>query len=102
MEAWQRAPARRSCDPAWASPSTRSVQTRRTSSVENGQFLLPYEAVAEAENPGQYLAAFLHTTYRSAADLGGWDRQILEDHPHTSGGNTASWHSVTEVPPAGR
>lgn len=51
-------------------------------SVDNGQFLLPYEAVAEAEDPDHYLAEFLHTTYRAAADLGGWDRQRLEDDPH--------------------
>lgn len=50
-------------------------------SVENGQFLLPYEAVAEAKNPDQSLAEFLHTTYRAAADLGGWDRASLEDNP---------------------
>ncbi|WP_224279370.1 DUF5996 family protein [Nocardioides lacusdianchii] len=51
-------------------------------SAENRQFLLPYEAVAEAENPDRDVAEFLHTTYRAAADLGGWDRQSLEDDPH--------------------
>ena len=51
-------------------------------SVENGQFLLPYEAVAEAEDPDGYLSEFLHSTYRAAAALGGWDRQSLEDDPH--------------------
>ena len=51
-------------------------------SVENGQFLLPYEAVAEAENPDQVLSEFLHTSYRAAADLGGWDRPSLEDDPY--------------------
>ncbi|TWD83219.1 hypothetical protein FB561_4379 [Kribbella amoyensis] len=50
-------------------------------SVENGQFLLPYEAVADAEDPDQSLEQFLHTTYQAAADLGGWDRKSLEDDP---------------------
>lgn len=51
-------------------------------SVENRQFLLPYEAVAEAEDPDRALTEFLHTTYRAAAELGGWDRKNLEDDPH--------------------
>jgi hypothetical protein len=50
-------------------------------SVENGQFLLPYEAVAEAEDSDRALSEFLHATYRAAADLGGWDRKSLEDDP---------------------
>jgi hypothetical protein len=50
-------------------------------SAENGQFLLPYEAVAAAEDPDRALAEFLHTTYNAAADLGGWSRERLEDDP---------------------
>ena len=50
-------------------------------STENGQFLLPYEAVAAAENPDRALAEFLHTTYDAAADLGHWSRADLEDDP---------------------
>lgn len=50
-------------------------------SVENGQFLLPYEAVRVATDPGRYLMEFLQTTYAAAADLGGWDRATLEDDP---------------------
>ena len=50
-------------------------------STENRQFLLPYEAVAESEHPDRTVAEFLHTTYRAAADLGGWDRGSLEDDP---------------------
>jgi hypothetical protein len=50
-------------------------------SVENGQFLLPYEAVAETDDPDRTLAQFLNTTYRAAADLGAWDRASLEDDP---------------------
>lgn len=50
-------------------------------SVENGQFLLPYEAVASSPDPDGALAEFLHTTYQAAADLGGWPRETLEDDP---------------------
>ncbi|WP_344002144.1 DUF5996 family protein [Nocardioides lentus] len=49
-------------------------------SRENGQFLLPYEAVADAADPDRTLQEFLHTTYRAAADHGGWD-PALEDDP---------------------
>jgi len=50
-------------------------------STENGQFLLPYEAVAGAADPDAALSTFLHDTYAAAADLGGWDRANLEDEP---------------------
>ncbi|WP_068255303.1 DUF5996 family protein, partial [Janibacter corallicola] len=50
-------------------------------STENGQFLLPYEAVADAKDPDAALLQFLHTTYEAAADRGHWDRASLEDDP---------------------
>ncbi len=50
-------------------------------STENRQFLLPYEAVAESEDPDLAVAEFLQSTYRAAADLGRWDRSSLEDDP---------------------
>ncbi|WP_226344866.1 DUF5996 family protein [Agilicoccus flavus] len=50
-------------------------------SADNGQFLLPYEAVRTADDPDRALLEFLHTTYAAAADLGGWDRATLEDDP---------------------
>ena len=43
-----------------------------------GEFLLPYEAVQQAENPAQVLLDFLHTTYEAAANLAHWDRASLE------------------------
>jgi Family of unknown function (DUF5996) len=43
-----------------------------------GEFLLPYEAVAAASDPGRVLADFLDATYAAAADLAGWDRAALE------------------------
>lgn len=49
---------------------------------EYGQFLLPYEAVADAADPDGALTEFLDTTYAAAAELGGWDRAALEADPH--------------------
>lgn len=43
-----------------------------------GEFILPYEAVRTAADPAAALLAFLESTYRAAADLGGWDCEALE------------------------
>jgi hypothetical protein len=43
-----------------------------------GEFLLPYAAVRDAADPERTLLTFLESTYRAAAELGGWDRQALE------------------------
>lgn len=43
-----------------------------------GEFLLPYDAVRRAVDPDAMLMRFLESTYRAAADLGGWDRDALE------------------------
>ncbi|QYG95552.1 hypothetical protein HC251_12905 [Iamia sp. SCSIO 61187] len=50
-------------------------------STENGQFLLPYEAVRAAPDPDRALLDFLQTTYEAAAVHGRWDRAALEDDP---------------------
>lgn len=50
-------------------------------SQELGEFLLPYEAVAAADNPDGILSEFLHTTYEAAAVRAGWDRAALEGDP---------------------
>lgn len=45
------------------------------------EFMLPYEAVRSAPDPDEALMEFLVSTYEAAADLGGWDRDLLEcDH----------------------
>jgi hypothetical protein len=46
-----------------------------------GEFLLPYDAVRRASEPEATLMSFVETTYRAAADLGGWDRKALECAP---------------------
>lgn len=43
-----------------------------------GEFILPYDAVRQAENPDALVLAFLQATYAGAASLGSWDRHNLE------------------------
>jgi uncharacterized protein DUF5996 len=43
-----------------------------------GEFILPYDAVREAESPDRTLLDFLQSTYEAAANLGDWDRGALE------------------------
>jgi hypothetical protein len=49
--------------------------------AQMGEFLLPYDVVRTAERPHDLLMSFLETTYVAAADLGGWDRPLLEQRP---------------------
>ncbi|MGF7162625.1 putative GNAT family acetyltransferase [Rhodoligotrophos appendicifer] len=42
------------------------------------EFVLPYDAVQSAADPDAALMAFLISTYEAAADLGGWDRDLLD------------------------
>ena len=46
-----------------------------------GEFVLDYEAVRSAPDPDAALLAFLRSTYEAAAELGGWDRAVLECEP---------------------
>jgi hypothetical protein len=46
-----------------------------------GEFILPYDALRTAPDPAAALLSFLQSTYDAAADLGGWDRQLLEERP---------------------
>jgi len=46
-----------------------------------GEFVLPYDAVRESQDPDSTLLEFLQSTYEAAADLGGWDRAALEMKP---------------------
>ena len=45
---------------------------------ELSEFMLPYDAVQSAADPDAALMAFLVSTYEAAADLGGWDRDLLD------------------------
>ncbi|MFC8529731.1 DUF5996 family protein [Nocardia sp. NPDC057227] len=46
-----------------------------------GEFVLPYEAVAESADPDRTLLEFLDSSYAAAATLADWDRGFLEDDP---------------------
>jgi Family of unknown function (DUF5996) len=50
-------------------------------SAQMGEFMLPYEAMRQTENPEAVLLAFLQSTYEAAANLGNWDRTVLERAP---------------------
>ena len=45
---------------------------------ELGEFILPYEAVRQAESPDAMIHAFIDSTYARAADLAHWDRKALD------------------------
>jgi hypothetical protein len=43
-----------------------------------GEFLLLYDAVRNHSDPDAAVLEFLESTYAAGADLGGWDRSVLE------------------------
>jgi len=47
-------------------------------SKELSEFVLPYDAVRGASDPGAALMEFLQSTYDAAANLAKWDRKALE------------------------
>lgn len=47
-------------------------------SSEMQEFILPYEAVRQADDPDAMILAFFQSTYEAAANLGDWDRAALE------------------------
>lgn len=47
------------------------------------EFVLPYEAVQQAENPQAMLLDFMQSTYEAAADLAQWDRKALEQENYS-------------------
>jgi hypothetical protein len=49
------------------------------------EYLLPYDAVRRSTDPEATLMGFLDSTYRAAADLGGWNREALECAPGEPG-----------------
>lgn len=47
--------------------------------ADRGEFVLPYEAVRTSADPEATVLEFLESTYAAAADLGHWDRDLLEE-----------------------
>ena len=45
---------------------------------ELAEFILPYERVRLAPDPGQLILNFYQSTYEMGASLAGWDRSALE------------------------
>ena len=43
-----------------------------------GQFILPYDAVRQSDDPDKLLLGFLQETYVAAAEVSNWDRAALE------------------------
>jgi Family of unknown function (DUF5996) len=55
------------------------LKTRQASyNKDLGQFILPYDAVREADDADALLLGFLQETYEAAANLAQWDRAALE------------------------
>jgi hypothetical protein len=46
-----------------------------------GEFVMPYAVVQTSDQPDETLLSFLRDTYEAAANLGQWDRPLLEDGP---------------------
>jgi Family of unknown function (DUF5996) len=49
------------------------------------EFILPYDAVRQAQNPDATLLDFLQSTYEAAASLAKWDRAALERQTGSAG-----------------
>jgi hypothetical protein len=67
-----------------ASPRFKVAKVRPDGALFNdalGEFLLPYEAVRSAADPGAALLKFLNSTYEAAAETSGWIRTALECPP---------------------
>ncbi len=45
---------------------------------ELGEFILPYDAVRQADAPDEMILDFIESTYDRAADLALWDRSALD------------------------
>lgn len=54
-------------------------------SSEMGEFILPYEAVRQSNNPDELLLAFFQSSYDAAANLGNWERAALDYTPIPKG-----------------
>lgn len=50
--------------------------------TELGEWVLDYESVRTSADPARTLPDFLNGTYGLAADLGSWDRGLLDVDPH--------------------
>ena len=56
--------------------------------ITTSEFVLPYEAIRQVENPDEELMLFLQSTYDAAADLSDFDRAALERPTIPSAGSS--------------
>src|SRR3989440_4518812 len=65
--------------PALAGVAGARIRPEAAAWIEDrGLFVLPYEAVRTSSDPDAAIMAFLESTYSAIADLGHWDRDLLE------------------------
>jgi hypothetical protein len=68
----------------YAAPAPKGFAEAKVSPTEAfydeklGEFILLYEDMRQAESPEEMLMTFLESTYVVGAELGGWDRKLLE------------------------
>ena len=44
-----------------------------------GEFILPYEAVRQAEDPAKVLLQFMESTFKAATNTAGWDKDLCQE-----------------------
>lgn len=67
------------CYPTPASFNSQKVMPAEAYFDNNlGEFLLPYNAVQQSDNPESMVLQFLQSTYEAAANTGNWNREELE------------------------
>jgi len=59
-------------------PTARILPAEATFDPQFGELILPWDAVRLAADPDQTVLSFFQSTYEAGADLGGWDRALLE------------------------
>jgi hypothetical protein len=62
--------------PGFSSAAVRPAQAYYNKALS--EFILPYDEVRVADDPGRLLMDFLKSTYEAAASNGHWDRPALE------------------------
>jgi hypothetical protein len=59
-----------------------------------GLYMLPYDLVRESPDPDSTVLEFFQSTYEAGADLGGWDRSLLEPSVRPDRPPTRPWSTI--------